>query len=181
MEVTATSSYDFGFYTKGSQSKAEDASQQKETKTPDNASQKHNKQPEELTPEEKQQVAKLQATDTEVRAHEAAHQAAGGGLAGGASFSYTRGPDGKMYAVGGEVPISMQEGSTPEETIANARKVMAAAMAPANPSPQDYSVASSARVMEMKAHQQLAKEQQQELKKTQNIAIYKKNQNQISA
>ena len=176
MEVTATNSYDFGFYTKESRNTAQEASQKKETQSTQNSSQKQNKQPNELTPAEKQQVAKLQATDTEVRAHEAAHQAGGGGLAGGASFSYTRGPDNKMYAVAGEVPISMEEGSSPQETIANARKVQAAAMAPANPSPQDYSVASSARVMEMKAQQQLAKEQQQELQKPQQIATYQENQ-----
>ena len=113
----------------------------------------------ELTPEEKQQVAKLQARDTEVRAHEAAHQASGGGLTGGASFSYQRGPDGKMYAIGGEVPISFKKSRTPEETIANARAVKAAAMAPANPSPQDYAVANTATMMELKAQQQLQKEQ----------------------
>lgn len=117
----------------------------------------------ELSLEEQEQVKELQARDTEVRAHEAAHQAAGGGMTGAASLSYQRGPDGKIYAIGGEVSISMKQGSTPEETIANARQIMAAAMAPANPSPQDYSVASSARVMEMKAQQQLVREQQEAL------------------
>ena len=121
------------------------------------------KNPQKLSPEEKQLVAKLQARDTEVRAHEAAHQAAGGGLAGGASFEYQKGPDGKMYAVGGEVPIAFKEGSTPEETIANARQVKAAALAPANPSSQDYAVASSATMMELKAQQELLKEKMQEL------------------
>ena len=119
--------------------------------------------PQKLSPEEKQLIAKLQSRDLEVRAHEAAHQAAGGGLAGGASFEYQRGPDGKMYAVGGEVPIAFKEGSTPEETIANARQIKAAAMAPANPSPQDYAVASSATMMELKAQQELLKEKMQEL------------------
>ena len=181
MEIPSTSSYAFGFDATTSQNSRKDVAKKSETDTSDNTAQKKEKQPDELTPSEKQQVAKLQATDTEVRAHEAAHQAAGGGLAGGASFSYTRGPDGKMYAVAGEVPISMEEGSSPQETIANARKVEAAAMAPANPSPQDYSVASSARMLEMKAQQQLAKEKQQELEKTQNVATYKENQNLISA
>lgn len=116
-----------------------------------------------LEPSEQQQVNKLQARDTEVRAHEAAHKAAGGGLAGSASFSYQKGPDGKMYAIGGEVPISFKEGSTPQETITNARQVVAAAMAPANPSPQDYSVASSARMVEMQAQQELIKEMQDKL------------------
>ena len=134
-----------------------------DTTIKDPANKQKENDPQNLSPEEKQLVAKLQARDTEVRAHEAAHQAAGGGLAGSASFSYQRGPDGKMYAVGGEVPISFKEGSIPQETIANARQIKAAAMAPANPSPQDYSVASSATMMELKAQQELLKERIQEL------------------
>jgi hypothetical protein len=117
----------------------------------------------ELTQQEKEVVKKLEARDAEVKAHEAAHQAAAGGMAGAASYTYQKGPDGKMYAIGGEVPISMSSGSTPQETIEKARQVAAAAMAASNPSPQDYSVAASARVMEMKAQQQLAKEKQNEL------------------
>ncbi len=115
-----------------------------------------------LTAEEQQQVLKLQKRDAEVRGHEAAHQAAGGGLTGGASFTYQKGPDGKMYAIGGEVSISTKGGSTPQEAIANARQVIAAAMAPSNPSGQDFAVASSARMMEIKAQQQLVKQQQEE-------------------
>lgn len=121
---------------------------------------------------EQQQVNKLQARDSEVRAHEAAHKAAGGGLAGSASFSYQRGPDGKMYAIGGEVPISFEKGSTPQETIANARQVVAAAMAPANPSPQDFSVASSARMMELSAQQELVKELQEKLNQKDGFKTY---------
>jgi hypothetical protein len=116
----------------------------------------------ELDSNEQMLVQELQDRDTEVRAHEAAHQAAGGGMTGAASFTYQQGPDGKMYAIGGEVSISMKTGSTPQETIANARKIIAAAMAPGNPSSQDHAVASSAKVMEMKALQQLAKEEQEE-------------------
>jgi rRNA maturation endonuclease Nob1 len=124
----------------------------------DNTEEKAQKTYDELTTQEKRVVNELQARDTEVRAHEAAHEAAGGGLAGGASFSYEKGPDGKMYAVAGEVPISFKEGKTPQETIANARQVKAAALAPANPSPQDYAIANSATMMELKAQQQLQKE-----------------------
>jgi len=116
-----------------------------------------------LSPDEERLVRDLQARDSEVKAHEAAHQAAGGGMTGAASYTYQQGPDGKMYAIGGEVSISMKSGSTPEETIANARQIAVAAMAAGNPSPQDFAVASSARVMEMKAQQQLAREQREEL------------------
>ena len=115
-----------------------------------------------LSESEKQMVLKLQSRDTEVRAHESAHQS-GGASTGAASFTYQQGPDGKMYAIGGEVPISFQEGSTPEETIANAQAVIASALAPADPSGQDMAVASSAMVMMLKAQQQKAKEAQNEI------------------
>ena len=118
---------------------------------------KEKQTPQKLTTDEERVVRDLQSRDSEVKAHEAAHQAAGGGMTGAATYTYQQGPDGKMYAIGGEVSIATAEGSTPQEKIANARQVAAAAMAPANPSPQDYAVASSARVMEMKAQQELAK------------------------
>lgn len=116
----------------------------------------------ELSVDEQRLVYELQARDSEVRAHESAHQS-GGASTGGASFTYQQGPDGKMYAIGGEVSVSMQSGSTPDETIANARAVISSAMAPADPSGQDMAVASSARVMIMKAEQQKAREIQEEI------------------
>lgn len=117
-----------------------------------------------LSNEEVKQVRELEKIDREVRAHEAAHQAAGGALAGAASFGYTRGPDNKMYAVEGEVPIRMQKGNTPEETIANAMQVVAAAMAPADPSPQDYKVAANAMQMQNEARLEQSKIKAEELK-----------------
>ncbi len=117
-----------------------------------------------LTQEEEKIVRELQKTDIEVRAHEAAHQAASGGLAGAASFTFKKGPDGRMYAVAGEVPISVEKGSTPQETLANARKVEAAALAPANPSPQDYGVATKAKSLEIEAYKEIQKEKNDSLK-----------------
>ena len=117
----------------------------------------------ELEPDEVQYVRELERIDRNVKAHEAAHIAAGGGVvSGGASYGYTRGPDGKMYAVSGEVPISMKKGKTPEETIQNARQIVAAAMAPADPSPQDYKVAASAMQMESQARVEQSQEKIQE-------------------
>ncbi len=127
-----------------------ESSESTETKKPENEN--------ELSADEKQVVYELQARDTEVRAHEAAHQAAGGGMTGGASYSYQRGPDGKMYAIGGEVSISMPKGSSTEELISNAQQVIAAALAPANPSAQDMSVAASAKSIMVEAQQEKAKE-----------------------
>ena len=119
--------------------------------------------PAKLSEDEKRLVKDLASRDTEVKAHESAHQAAGGGMTGAASFTYQQAPDGKMYAIGGEVSIASPSGATPEETIKNAKQIAAAAMAAGDPSPQDFSVASSARVMEMKAQQQLAKKEQEQV------------------
>lgn len=90
-------------------------------------------------------VAQLRRIDTQVRAHEAAHQSVGGSLVGGASFSYQTGPDGKQYAVGGDVPVDMStSGDQPAAVITKMQQVQAAAMAPADPSGQDYAVAAQA-------------------------------------
>ncbi|MCE1239810.1 MAG: catalase [Azonexaceae bacterium] len=105
-----------------------------------------------LSDDEQQLVARLQARDREVRQHEQAHLAAAGGLAvSGASYSYQRGPDGKNYAIGGEVGIDVSPGSTPEETLAKAERIRAAALAPANPSGQDRAVAAQAASMAQEA------------------------------
>ncbi len=106
---------------------------------------------------EKAVVAELAQTDREVRAHERAHLAAAGGLArGGAIYSYQRGPDGQLYAVGGEVSIDVSAGRTPQETLERARQVRAAALAPANPSSQDRAVAAQASQLALQAQIDLA-------------------------
>jgi len=91
------------------------------------------------------EIARLQTTDRAVRAHEAAHVAAGGSyVQGAASFTYQTGPDGKRYAVGGEVSIDVSAERTPEATIQKMEIVRAAALAPADPSATDRAVAASA-------------------------------------
>jgi len=117
----------------------------------------------ELSPKEQQLVSKLRARDMEVRAHEAAHIGASGGLAGGASYSYQSGPDGKRYAVGGEVKISSPRTSDPQQTLANAEKMRAAAMAPASPSGQDRAVAAQATAMISRARAAVAQERSEAL------------------
>lgn len=115
-------------------------------------------------PDVREMIMKLQARDSEVRAHESAHMAAGSGIAGDASFTYQKGPDGREYAIGGEVPIDMSTGSNPKETQAKMQKVRAAALAPATPSPQDIKIASTASMLEMRARLEEIKEQQTEVK-----------------
>lgn len=113
----------------------------------------------ELTQAQKLEVAKLQAIDRAVRTHEAAHISAGGEvILSGANFTYTTGPDKKRYATEGEVAIDTSEERTPSETIPKMQKVRTAALAPADPSPQDYKVASTATLLEMKARMELARE-----------------------
>ncbi|MFV0663373.1 putative metalloprotease CJM1_0395 family protein [Denitromonas sp.] len=103
------------------------------------------------------EVAALASADRKVRAHEAAHLAAAGGLAqSGASFSTVRGPDGQMYAVGGEVSIDVSPGRTPDETIAKAQQIQRAALAPADPSSQDHRVAAIATQLIQQAQRELA-------------------------
>jgi len=111
-----------------------------------------------LTPAEQAEVAKLVARDREVRAHEAAHLAVAGTMASDVEYTFQMGPDGKMYAVGGRVRITMTPGQTPEENLAKARQLRAAANAPSDPSGQDMIVAAEANEMEAEALQEIAKE-----------------------
>ena len=104
------------------------------------------------------QIRELKQTEREVIAHEAAHQAAAGEFGGGVSYSYTKGPDGKSYITGGEVPIKMKQGATPEETLRNMQQVQRTANAPADPSGQDMRVAAKAAAMASKARAQLSRE-----------------------
>lgn len=115
-----------------------------------------------LDAQQEKEVADLKQRDLHVRQHEAAHQAAGGDLAGSASFTYQVGPDGRSYAVGGEVPIAARSGRTPDETIAIARRVRAAALAPADPSAADLAAAAQATAMEQQAVQQRQAQRERE-------------------
>lgn len=114
---------------------------------------------EQLSPEEQQQVQRLKATDLKVRQHEQAHLANAAGLSmGGASFQYVRGPDGRQYAVAGEVRIDVSAAATPEQTIDKAQRIRAAALAPADPSSADRAVAAAAAQLESQARAELAQE-----------------------
>jgi hypothetical protein len=113
----------------------------------------------ELAPEEEKVVLELKQRDQEVKTHEMAHLAVAGQYArGGASYTYQQGPDGRRYAVGGEVPIDLSEEKTPEETIQKMQTVRRAAMAPAEPSSADRSVAASASAIASRAQQELQAE-----------------------
>ncbi len=115
---------------------------------------------EELSPEQQRQLQQLQARDREVKAHEAAHMAAGAGLVrGGISLTYQTGPDGRRYAIGGEVSIdSSPVSGDPQATMEKAQQIQSAALAPAQPSATDRAVAARAARMAMEARVELARE-----------------------
>ena len=111
--------------------------------------------------QEQLELMQLKSRDREVRNHEQAHLAAAGQYAaGGPSFSYQVGPDGNRYAVGGEVPVDVSNGSTPEETIQKMERVRAAALAPAEPSAADRQIAAQASMKAAQARQELMLERQ---------------------
>lgn len=105
-----------------------------------------------LSKEEKEKVAELKLRDQKVRAHEQAHLAnLGQHSRGGANFQFVTGPDGKRYATSGEVSLDISKEAKPEDTLAKARTIKRAALAPADPSPTDRQVAARAAQMESEA------------------------------
>jgi len=128
----------------------------------------HEKEQKEKKEEEQKQqddkiIQKLAKRDREVKQHEQQHVAAAGSyIKSGPTYSYQVGPDGKRYAVGGQVSIDTSP--IPNDSAATIRKaqiVKASALAPANPSAADYSVAVSAAKMEESARIHLREEQQE--------------------
>ncbi len=112
----------------------------------------------ELSPQEQREVEQLRVRDQAVRAHEMAHVVAGGAyVTKPASYEYKIGPDGRRYAVGGEVSIDVSPvPNDPQATISKAQAIRRAALAPVDPSPQDYQVAAQASAMELQARRELA-------------------------
>ncbi len=109
-------------------------------------------------------IQELQARDREVRAHEGAHVAAGGNLViSGPSYAYQRGPDGRAYAIGGEVQLDVSEvADDPQASLQKSEQIRRAALAPMDPSPQDIKVASSAGQMAARARLDIAVQRREE-------------------
>ncbi|WP_306147864.1 MULTISPECIES: putative metalloprotease CJM1_0395 family protein [unclassified Roseibium] len=117
-----------------------------------------------LTEGEEKQVQELKQRDREVRAHEQAHARVGGAYASAPTYTFQQGPDGKRYAVGGEVQIDTSTERTPEATIRKMRVVISAALAPAEPSGQDLRVAQQARSQLSEAQAELRQQKLEELR-----------------
>lgn len=120
----------------------------------------------ELTPEEQKIVDDLKARDQEVRAHEQAHATIGGPYAGSPQYVFEEGPDGREYAVSGEVAIDVSPiAGNPDATIRKMDIVIRAALAPAEPSNQDRAVAQTAQQQRIQAQiekRELEKQKQEE-------------------
>lgn len=101
-----------------------------------------------------QKQALITKNYNEIYAHEMAHKTAGGALAG--SIVIERNSDG--IPVGGHVNIKMPalDPENPQKTIDDANIVIRAAMAPSDPSSQDYKVANQARGIKAKAQSMLS-------------------------
>jgi len=110
-----------------------------------------------LDPEQQEQLDKLKERDKEVRTHEQAHRATGGQFTGAASYDYQTGPDGRQYAVDGEVSVDLSPvPGNPQATIAKMQQIRRAALAPARPSSQDRRVAAQASRIEAEARAEMA-------------------------
>ena len=136
--------------------------------------------PDGLTEEERRIVAELQRVDAEIRRHEQAHAAVGGPYAGAPAYTTVRGPDGRLYAVGGEVQIDVSEiPGNPAATIRKLQVVRRAALAPTRPSAADRRVASIAQQGIAEARQELREqrlEEQLDVQETQSLSAERRAQ-----
>jgi len=113
-----------------------------------------------LSDTELREIRDLERRDRQVRKHERAHVASGGGLVqGGIQYQFEKGPDGGRYAVSGRVSIDTSPESSPEETLQKMARVKRAALAPSQPSATDRAVAAEAESREMEARIELRQEQ----------------------
>ena len=96
-----------------------------------------------------QQKALISENYQKILTHEKAHKRAGGALAG--SIVIEKNAQG--IPVGGHVSIKMPtlNPKNPQKTIDNANTVINSAMAPSDPSKQDYRVASQAKTVKAQA------------------------------
>ncbi len=116
--------------------------QQEREDTPENARQPTSN-PALLTASEREIVRELSARDAIVRTEEESHQTLAGANAGMISYSYTAGPDGRLYATGGKVSIRPIQGLDGVAAIANQAAISRAASVPGS-SAADFNVAKGA-------------------------------------
>jgi hypothetical protein len=149
---------------KNEQGDSKESVSEREEATQDQQSNQSSKQEKQQELIEQKEIQQLKKRDAEVKAHEQAHATVGGALAGAPQYQYTVGPDGKRYAIAGEVKIDISPEQDPQQTITKMEKVKRAALAPVEPSPQDLKVAAEAGQIANQALAELAVQRSQEAK-----------------
>lgn len=96
-----------------------------------------------------QKDALIKKNYDEIYAHELAHKSAGGALAG--SIVIERNADGIPFAGHVDIKMPSLNPNNPQKTINDANTVIRSAMAPFDPSDQDYRVAAQAQSIKMQA------------------------------
>ncbi|WP_114087983.1 putative metalloprotease CJM1_0395 family protein [Thalassospira profundimaris] len=92
----------------------------------------------EMNDAERAEVARLQARDSAVKQEEKGHAAAAGQYASAPQYQYTIGPDGKAYAIGGHVDVSIRShGGAAGDTRSALAALQNAALSPNAPSGAD--------------------------------------------
>jgi hypothetical protein len=86
-----------------------------------------------------QQLAKKEQA---VNAHIRAHKSVGGSITGPSNIQKTMSPEGQLYTSSGDVEIRTNiVDNDPETKLLKAKLIQRVALAPSDPSPQDYQVA----------------------------------------
>lgn len=184
MQITSSANFDYTSYFTAPQARSRSSAPEPQTPPNQNSQadtdaeklpdlrRELNRKKAELTQLQQQDLQQFKDRDAKVRAHEAAHLAASGGFAqGGASYTYQTGPDGRQYAIGGEVHIDVSPvAGDPEATLRKAQTIQRAALAPGSPSAQDHAVAVAASRMAEEARQELARQQTAELREPAGIS-----------
>lgn len=96
-----------------------------------------------------QKDALIKKNYDEIYAHELAHKSAGGALA--SSIVIERNADGIPFAGHVDIKMPSLNPNNPQKTINDANTVIRSAMAPFDPSDQDYRVAAQAQSIKMQA------------------------------
>lgn len=96
-----------------------------------------------------QKDALIKKNYDEIYAHELAHKSAGGALAG--SIVIERNAEGIPFTGHVDIKMPSLNPNNPQKTINDANTVIKSAMAPSDPSDQDYRVAAQAQSIKMQA------------------------------
>ncbi len=118
------------------------------------------------------QIEQLANRDREVRQHEQAHASAGGQYTGSPSYEYKKGPDGRLYAVSGEVSIDTSAvANDPKATLEKAEVVLRAALAVSEPSGADRAVAAKASALAEQARSELYSQDESAIGRTDSVNV----------